>query len=214
MNPELAAILGRDLNPAPGSEPVPSHVMERLRGQSKAVQKHRARFATSFSFAAPGKVRPHKPKPKRQAKPKPALKSRHPVHDMPAEDLMALRAEHGTWGAVAKHLGCSTTTLTERTHKLGVKVEAAPPLTPEILMPALVEHGNWRAVAHALRRREQTVMDAVHAFGLAVQHRRSDDELLAAYDQAGSVRGTAERLGMACNGSFHKRLRRLLEARR
>jgi hypothetical protein len=128
-------------------------------------------------------------------------------------DMLAGLREHGSWKAFALARGIVPRTMTRWAERYGIEAPPKADLTRELLAPAIALHGTWKAVARALKRREGAVLEAAHALGLVVRSGPSDADVLAAYDQAGSSRKTAARLGVSYNGAFNARLRRLREAR-
>jgi hypothetical protein len=203
MNPELAKIMGRDLNPVPGSEPAPMALVARLNPASVANRNRQK--AAIWSGAKQAK----QVKPPRQA----ALGRAPASPAISRLDMLAGLREHGSWRAFATAKGIAPRTMTRWAERYGIEALPKAPLTRELLAPAIAVHGTWKAVAKALKRREGAVLEAAHALGLVVRAGPIDADVLAAYDQAGSSRKTAALLGVSYNGGFNARLRRLLEAR-
>jgi hypothetical protein len=162
MNPELAAILGRNLDPAPGSEPAPMGVVARLNPAFTANRTKQKR--AMWTGATRARV-----KAKTQA-PKPAPKPRgSPIVRMSREHLLAAYAEHGSWAAVATHHGVGLSTVTKWAKAAGAQIKpplARAPIPREVLEQAYAEHGSWEAAARALKRSVRTVRRAAVAAGL------------------------------------------------
>jgi hypothetical protein len=162
MNPELAAILGRDLNPAPGSEPAPMGLLAKL---NPAFTANRTKQKTAmWTGATRARV-----KAKTQA-PKPPPKPRgSPIARMTREELTAAYALHGSWADVAAHHGVGLSTVTKWAKAAGAQIKpplARAPIPREVLEQAYAEHGSWEAAARALKRGVKTVCRAAVAAGL------------------------------------------------
>jgi hypothetical protein len=149
MNPELAKILGRDLNPVPGSESVPMALLATEPVGCRCGQSHEAEASHVEARAKP-------PKPPRLAAPGRAASALPAISRL---DMLAGLREYGSWKAFALASNVNPRTMTRWAERYRIEALPKADLTRELLAPAIAEYGSWKAVARALKRREGAVLE-------------------------------------------------------